>query len=124
MTSTRPYLVRAMIDWIVDNAWTPYVVIAADAPGAEALIDYATDGRLVLNVSGTATRNLSIGKDDARRGLPIRRTSRAPLSAPIGSVVAVYARENQQGNGVRGGRRPYAPTEPEKPSRPKLSLVK
>lgn len=122
MTSARPYLVRAMIDWIVDNAWTPYVVIAADAPGAEALLDYATDGRLVINVSATATRNLAIGNDalevDCRfGGRPVH------LCAPIGTVVAVYARETSKGMvfEVEDG---DAPTEPEPPSRPKLSLVK
>ena len=122
MTSPRPYLVRAMIDWIVDNTWTPYVVIAADAPGAEALRDYATDGHLVLNVSATATRHLAIGKDtlevDCRfGGRPVH------LSAPIGTVVAVYARESSQGMvfEVEDG---HPPTEPEPPSRPKLSLVK
>ena len=122
MTSTRPYLVRAIIDWIVDNSWTPYVVVAADAPGAEALLDYATDGRLVLNVSATATRNLVIGNDtldvDCRfGGQPVH------VSTPIGTVVAVYARESSRGMvfEVEDGN---APTEPEPPSRPKLSLVK
>ncbi|MDE0038574.1 MAG: ClpXP protease specificity-enhancing factor SspB [Gammaproteobacteria bacterium] len=122
MTSTRPYLVRAIVDWIVDNSWTPYLVVAADARGAEALLDYATDGRLVLNVSATATRNLVIGKDtlevDCRfGGQPVH------VSAPIGTVVAVYARENSRGM-VFEVEDHDAPTEPEPPSRPKLSLVK
>ena len=122
MTSTRPYLVRAIVDWIVDNSWTPYLVVAADARGAEALLDYATDGRLVLNVSATATRNLVIGKDtlevDCRfGGQPVH------VSAPIGTVVAVYARENSRGM-VFEVENHDAPTEPEPPSRPKLSLVK
>ncbi len=122
MTSTRPYLVQAMVDWIVDNAWTPYVLIAADAPGADALLDYATDGRLVLNVSATATRNLAIGKDtlevDCRfGGRPVH------VSVPIGTVVAVYARENNHGMVFEVEHAP-APTEPEEPLRPKLSLVK
>lgn len=122
MTSTRPYLVHAMVDWIVDNAWTPYVVIAADAPGAEALLDYATDGRLVLNVSATATRNLSIGKDTLEVDCRFGGRS-VHVSAPTGTVVAVYARENNKGMvfEVEGGQ---PPTEPEKLSRPKLSLVK
>ena len=122
MTSTRPYLVRAMVDWIVDNAWTPYLVIAADALGAEALLDYATDGRLVLNVSATATRNLSIGKDTLEVDCRFGGRS-VHVSVPIGTVVAVYARENNKGMvfEVEGGQ---PPTEPEKPSRPKLSLVR
>ena len=122
MTSTRPYLVRAIIEWIVDNGWTPHVVIAANAPGAEALLDYATDGRLVLNVSATATRNLGIGKDtldvDCRfGGRPVH------LSAPIGTVVAVYARENSMGMVFEVEDGDTSP-EPKPPSRPKLSLVK
>lgn len=122
MTSTRPYLVRAIVDWIVDNGWTPYVVIAANAPGAEALLDYATDGRLVLNVSATATRNLAIGKDalevDCRfGGRPVH------LSTPIGTVVAVYARENNMGMVFEVEDGDTSP-EPKPPSRPKLSLVK
>lgn len=122
MTSTRPYLVRAIIEWIVDNGWTPYVVIAANAPGAEALLDYATDGRLVLNVSATATRNLGIGKDtldvDCRfGGRPVH------LSAPIGTVVAVYARESSMGMVFEVEDGDTSP-EPKPPSRPKLSLVK
>lgn len=122
MTSTRPYLVRAMIDWIVDNTWTPYVVIAADAPGAEALRDYATDGRLVLNVSATATRNLAVGNDTLEVDCRFGGRS-VHLSAPIGTVVAVYARESSKGMvfEVEDG---DTPTEPEPPSRPKLSLVK
>ena len=122
MTSTRPYLVRAMIDWIVDNACTPYLVIAADAPGAEALLDFATDNRLVLNVSATATRNLVIGKrtvevDCRFGGRPVH------VSVPLGAVVAVYARENRMGMVFEvedGG----PPTQPERPPGPKLSLVK
>lgn len=122
MTSTRPYLVRAIIDWIVDNSWTPYVVIAADAPGAEALLDHATDRRLVLNLSAAATRNLVIGKDtldvDCRfGGRPVH------VSVPIGTVVAVYARENSKGMAFEV-EDVHAQTEPEPPTRPKLSLVK
>lgn len=122
MTSTRPYLVRAIVDWIVDNAWTPHVVIAADAPGAEALLDYATDGRLVLNVSATAIRNLAIGRDTLEVDCRFGGRS-VHLSAPIGTVVAVYARENSMGM-VFEVEASHTPAEPEPPSRPKLSLVK
>ena len=122
MTSTRPYLVRAIIDWIVDNACTPYLVVAADVPGAESLLDYATDNRLVLNVSATATRNLVIGEHtlevDCRfGGRPVR------LSAPVGAIVAVYAQENRMGM-VFEVEDADTSTRPEPPPRPRLSLVK
>ena len=122
MTSARPYLVRALIDWIVDNGCTPYVVIAADGPGTESLRDYATDGRLVLNVSATATRNLTVEDDSLEVDCRFGGRS-VHIGAPIGAVIAVYARENNMGMvfDVEDG---DTPTKPEPPSPPKLSLVK
>ena len=122
MTSSRPYLIRALIDWIVDNDCTPYLAIACDAPGAEQLLEYATDGRLVLNISATATRNLVVGNDTL--DVECRFAGRSVhLSAPIGAVIACYARENGMGMAFEVDA-DNTPTEPEPPNRPKLSLVK
>lgn len=121
MTSARPYLIRALIDWVVDNECTPHVAVDCSVPGVEAPLDYAVDGKLVLNLSGTATRNLDIGNDvlsvDCRfGGRPFH------VQAPVGAVIAVYARESGMGMAFEvetGGDDP----EPTKP-RPKLTLVK
>lgn len=96
MNSVRPYLMRALIDWIVDNACTPYMAIACDAPGVDVPAEHATEGKLVLDISATASRNLSIEEDrvqvDCRfGGKPIH------ISVPVGAVIAVYARENGKG---------------------------
>ncbi len=96
MTSVRPYLIRALVDWIVDNALTPYITIDCRAPGVEAPPGYVNDDVLVLNISAAATRNLviadqTISVDCRFRGRPVQ------VKAPIGAVVAVYARENGQG---------------------------
>ena len=122
MRSSRPYLVRALIDWIADSDCTPYVVIATDAPGTEALRDYATDDRLVLNLSATATRNLRVDNDGIE--VDCRFGGRAvQVRAPIGAVAAVYARENGMGMAFdpEAGGTP-AESKPRPP--PKLSLVK
>lgn len=124
MNSVRPYLIRALIDWIVDNGCTPYIAIACDAPGVDVPAEYATDGKLVLNISATATRNFSmeegrVAVDCRFRGKPIH------ISVPIGSVVAVYARES--GMGMAFDIETEAPppkASPPKPDGPKLRLVK
>jgi len=122
MTSARPYLVRALIDWIIDNDCTPYVVIAADAPGTESLRDYATDDRLVLNVSASATRNLTVDSDSLEVDCRFGGQS-VHVGAPIGAVIAVYARETSMGM-VFELEDVDTPTKPEPPSPPKLTLVR
>ena len=96
MTNLRPYLLRALIDWIVDNDCTPHAVIDCTVGGAEGLADYATDGKLVLNLSAMATRNLLV--DDHTVSVDCRFQGRAVhVSVPLGAVTALYARENGMG---------------------------
>ena len=131
MTPPRPYLVRALIDWIVDNDCTPFVAIASDVEGVNVPPGIAKDGRVVLNLSASATRNLQITGDlltvDCRfAGNPFH------VSAPMGAVVAVFARENGQGMSFEpeaATSAPNAPTATSAPPKPppkkgpKLTLV-
>ncbi len=96
MTSSRPYLVRALYDWIVDNDLTPYLLVDTAKEGLEAPMEYADNGRLVLNISPRAVRNLDLGQADilfsgrfGGHALDVR--------VPIQAVLAIYARENGQG---------------------------
>ena len=66
MNSSRPYLVRALYDWIVDNGCTPYVLIDAHVQGVEVPQQYVKDGQIVLNISPGAVANLLISNDDIR----------------------------------------------------------
>lgn len=96
MKSSRPYLVRALYDWIVDNGCTPYVLIDAHIPGVEVPQQYVKDGQIVLNVSPGAVANLLISNDDIRfrgrfGGIAV------DILAPMGAVLGIYARENGQG---------------------------
>ena len=86
-------MVRALIDWIVDSDCTPYLVVAGDAPGVDVPAERLTEGKLVLNVSATATRNLHI--DDRAVSVDCRFQGRpVHVDVPIGTVIMVYAREN------------------------------
>lgn len=89
-------MVRALIDWIVDSDCTPYIVVAGDAPGVSVPSDRLNEGKLVLNVSANATRNLHI--DDRALSVDCCFDGR-PLhvDVPIGTVIMVYAREHGMG---------------------------
>ena len=96
MTSSRPYLLRALYDWIVDNGLTPHLLVNAEHEAVEVPPDAVQDGRVVLNVSPTAVRELALGNDavafNARfGGRPM------DVMVPIKAVEAIYARENGKG---------------------------
>ena len=96
MKSSRPYLVRALYEWIVDSRCTPYLLVDATAPGVDVPLQYVKDGQIVLNISPGAVANLDMGNE----GLSFRGRFGGvamDVSAPIGAVLGIYARENGQG---------------------------
>jgi stringent starvation protein B len=94
-TSTRPYLMRAIYEWCVDNGFTPYIAVAVDEHTIVPR-EHVRDGEIVLNIGTGATNRLSIGNDlvtfQARFSGAVRE-----LSVPIDNVSAIYARENGHG---------------------------
>lgn len=96
MTSSRPYLVRALYEWINDNGLTPYVLADASISGVVVPESAIQDGKVTLNISAQAVQSLQLDNDaisfNARfGGAPFR------VSLPIPAVSAIYARENGQG---------------------------
>ena len=96
MTSSRPYLVRAIYEWLVDNGFTPQIVVDARIEGVAVPQRYVRDGQIVLNISPTAVRDLDLGNErvefNARfGGTPFQ------ISVPTRAVLAVVARENGAG---------------------------
>lgn len=96
MKSSRPYLLRAIYEWIVDNDCTPYLLVSAEAPGVDVPREYVENDKIILNVGPSATQGLVLGDDEvsfhARFGGKPR-----PVVAPVAAVLAIYARENGQG---------------------------
>ena len=123
-TSTRPYMVRAMYDWCVDNNCTPLIVVAVDA-SVRVPAEFVQNGEIVLNVSLGATSNLSLGNDfiefKARFGGVAR-----DICVPLGRVSAIYARENGQGMTfpIEVLRTDPPPSDPKLPSSPRPSLMR
>lgn len=96
MSSSRPYMVRAIYEWVVDNDCTPYVLVDAEYPGVLVPQQYVQDGQIVLNISPTAIVGLDVGNDEM--GFRGRFGGVAQdIRVPIAAVLGIYARENGQG---------------------------
>lgn len=96
MTPSRPYLLRALYEWLMDNNATPYVLINALHKDVMVPQDYVTDGKIVLNIMHGIVSNLEITNDaisfQARfGGIP------QYIYAPISAVLAIYSKENGRG---------------------------
>lgn len=141
LASSRPYLVRAFHEWILDNNCTPYIVVDAGLQGVQVPTEHVANGQIVLNISPSAVRSLSVSNEalefSARfGGVPMQ------VYIPIPAVLAIYARENGEGMvfgsepGASGPQPPQPPGggagktddksgAPERPSgRPSLKVVK
>lgn len=96
MSSNRPYLLRAMYDWITDNGLTPYLLVDAHQPGVQVPGFAIKDGKVVLNIAMRAVDALDLGDERIRFQARFSGASHA-LSIPLPAVEAIYAQENGQG---------------------------
>jgi stringent starvation protein B len=96
MTSNRPYLIRAMYEWISDNGMTPYLLVEAAHEGVEVPRHTVKDGRVVLNVAAHAVANLELGNQVIRFMARFSGVSHA-VQFPVQAVQAIYAQETGQG---------------------------
>lgn len=143
MTSHRPYMVRALYEWILDNNCTPYILVNAHESGVEVPQNFVKDGQIVLNISPVAVQGLLVANEGLEfhgrfGGIPMR------VFVPIVAIMGIYAKENGQGmifelggdhprplppSGAAGAEtdsRKSAGSKKEKPasSRPSLRVVK
>jgi stringent starvation protein B len=113
--SRRPYLLRAMHEWIIDSGHTPHVIVDALRTGVEVPAAYVKDGKIVLNLSTTATQRLQLTNEsiefDARFAGIVHR-----VRVPMQAVLGVYARETGEGMVFSEG--DAEPTPPEPPAQP------
>ncbi|GAB1262222.1 ClpXP protease specificity-enhancing factor [Aurantivibrio plasticivorans] len=134
MTSSRPYMIRALYEWIVDNKNTPYLLVDAMADGVAVPQDFVNkDGQIVLNIAPSAVRDLLLSNEsvtfNARfGGVP------TDIFVPCHAVLGIYARENGQGMIFEPETNPApeppnndndpGPTRPLTSKRPSLKVVK
>ena len=96
MSSQRPYLLRALYEWIADNGMTPHVLVDARLPGVRVPAHAVKDGRIVLNIAERAVGGLRMDNDALRFSARFGGVSQSVL-VPLQAVIAVYARETGQG---------------------------
>jgi stringent starvation protein B len=124
----RPYLLRAMHEWVSDSQHTPHVIIDADRPGVVVPRAFVKDGKIVLNLSLTATQNLTLGNEWIEFGARFAGVVHF-IRVPIAAVLGIYARET--GEGMVFSDQDLGPEPPPQPSaeedgsrRSHLKLVK
>lgn len=125
MTSNRPYLLRALYEWITDNELTPHILVDAEFEGVDVPRHAIAQGKIVLNISTGATEHLQLENETiffhARfSGKPYK------ITVPMGAVIAIYARENGQGMMFAQDDSPTPPVDgsDDPPSRSHLKVVK
>lgn len=96
MTSSRPYLVRALYEWIVDNHLTPHLLVNAKAAHVEVPEQYVKEGRIVLNVGPSAVEELSISNEAVTFSARFNEGV-SNIYVPINAILAIYASENGRG---------------------------
>ena len=125
--STRPYLIRAIYEWCVDNGLTPYLAVRVDEH-TEVPRTHVKDGEIILNISADAVRDLQLGNDMITctgrfGGVPF------DLLVPVAATIGIFAKETGQGLVFQGGDLPPSPDGADSESRlpahkPKLKIVK
>ncbi|MGZ4968676.1 MAG: ClpXP protease specificity-enhancing factor [Methylobacter sp.] len=96
MTSLKPYLIRSIYEWIIDNNLTPHLLVDAEDTSAILPKEFIEDGKIVLNIRPEAIQGLSLGNEEIEFNA---RFSGKPMhiSTPITAVLAIYAKENGKG---------------------------
>lgn len=128
MTSQKPYLVRAIYEWLLDNQLTPYLLVNTTIDGVDVPHEYINDDKIVLNVAPDAINNFHADNDwisfSARfSGKPVE------LFVPIPAILAIYGKENNEGMFFTD-EEPLTPPPPNKvdtptkKSQPTLTVVK
>lgn len=96
MSSNRPYLIRAIYEWIDDNGMSPYLLVDAQAPGVRVPASAIHDGKVVLNVAARAISQLEIGNESIHFLARFGGVSQS-IEVPVAAVQAIYAQETGQG---------------------------
>jgi len=130
ISSNRPYLIRALYEWLVDNSLTPHLLVDATADDVVVPSQFIEEGRIVLNIAPGAVRQLELGNKLISFGA---RFGGTPMNVmvPPSAVLGIYAKENRQGmlfleQEENGAPPPDDGNDPSPPprDRPTLKLIK
>jgi stringent starvation protein B len=132
MTSNKPYLIRALYEWLVDNDATPYIMVNTDHPQVDIPQGIEKDGQVVLNIATRAVQGLEMTNDYISFSARFGGVSRS-LYIPVQSVMAIYSMEDGEGmmfaddtshSQATEEVADSKPQDKDKPSAPGLKIVK
>jgi stringent starvation protein B len=96
MTSNKPYLIRALNEWIIDNQMTPFLLVDVNIEGVEVPQQHIRDGKIILNIAPSAVQEIAI--EDEWIYFSARFSGQASMiNVPVNAVLAIYAKENGRG---------------------------
>ncbi|MEY4767569.1 MAG: hypothetical protein RL637_208 [Pseudomonadota bacterium] len=122
MTPLKPYLIRAVYEWIVDNDLTPYLLVDANHSQAIVPENFVEEGKIILNIRPAAVHGLALNNDLIE--FKARFSGRSmQIVVPITAVLAIYAQENGRGM-VFDSEDEHEPSPPPSPPKPQLRVVK
>ena len=127
LNSHRPYLIRAIREWAIDNHLTPQLLVNAEADGVDVPAEFVEDGQIVLNIGPQAVDDLEMGNEFISFSARFGGVSHSVL-VPVAAVMAVFDRESRQGMSfpqtpATEGEDAKAEKQPEQRPKPNLKLV-
>lgn len=96
LTPTRPYLARAIYEWICDNNLTPYLLVDATKPYTHVPTQFVQDGQIVLNIVPHAVHRMNLSNEAITFSARFGGASK-DIYVPMNAVLGLYAKENGQG---------------------------
>lgn len=127
MTELKPYLIRSIYEWIVDNNFTPYLQVDASHHAAVLPMQFVQDGKIILNLRPLAVEALCLGNEAIEFNTRFSGKS-TYVNAPVAAVMAIYAKENGRGMVFEVDHSqndtPPPPPEPPKKAKPTLRVLK
>ena len=127
MTSSRPYLIRALFEWIIENKFSPYLLVNTKVPNTLVPQEHVVNEKIIFNISPQAVKNLQIGNETVEFNGRFGGKARS-ISVPVRAVLAIYAKENGRGMVFNDEEDepnpPAAPTSTQAAAKAKLKLVK
>jgi stringent starvation protein B len=126
MTPLKPYLIRSIYEWIVDNDKTPYILVDAGNRQAVLPTQYIEDGKIILNIRPQAIYKLVLGNEDIEFNAMFSGKN-MHIIAPVSAVLAIYAKETGKGmvfDNEEIDEDETPPPENQTPKKPTLRVVK
>ncbi len=130
MTSNKPYLLRAIHEWIIDNDMTPHILVDAEAEAVFVPTKFVQDGKIILNIAPGAVESLQLGNTEVAFNARFSGVSEL-ISIPVQAVLAIYGKENGKGMMFTEDEPKDTPGPPDatsgaenKPGKPVLKVVK